>query len=158
LVKDDRQFRHMVNRILILSVLSAAMAPLAMACSCIQTGSAAEQMKSADFVFEGQVIDISPERDPRTTWQWLIGAPVDRQTITTFQVNQTLKGSPGRNIALKHWNSLQSERCGVSFRRQSVQIVLAYKQSNGFYGTSLCTLPQFPDQDYIDAVKEMAKD
>lgn len=141
-------------RAFLLAALAALISALpAMACSCLRFESAAEQAQSAELIFIGRVIDSGPERDPRTRMKrlgdWWAGRPPPvRGHITTFQVDEALKGTPARNISLHHLPSTLSSQCGIDFRRGQALLVLAYPRTEGGYGTSLCALPQFPTESF----------
>lgn len=130
----------------------------AMACSCMIPETAAEQAEGYELVFFGTVIDTGEARDPRNVWQrnwdWLRGrsAPDFRDTITTFQVDETFKGQPGRNIAIRHLGGAYSAACGVSFLRGRQQVILAYPRADGGYATSSCAMPQFSEDAYREAL------
>lgn len=121
--------------------------------------SAAEQADNADIVFIGRVIDSGPEGDPRGWWKrlsdWTLRrpAPMLVHDITTFQVDEALKGDPGENIAIRHINGDYSATCGVSFRRGEAILILAYRQHDGSgYSTSLCSMPQFSVDEFRAAL------
>lgn len=148
----------MMSRFLVATLLSILLALPALACSCLRAESAAEQAETYELVFLGTVIDTGAARDPRNVWQrnwdWMRGRPAPdfRDTITTFQVDETFKGQPGRNIAIRHLGGEHSAACGVDFLIARQQVILAYPRAEGGYSTSLCAMPQFSQDDYRDAL------
>lgn len=145
-----------LSRSLILGALALFIAALpALACSCMRHDSAEEQAETADLIFIGRVIDAGPAPDPRGWWQklgdWATGQPkpLQMENITTFQVDEALKGDPGQNIALRHVSGLYSATCGVDFPRGEAVLILAYRRHDGSgYTTSLCSLPQFSEDEF----------
>ncbi|MCI4644092.1 MAG: hypothetical protein MRY64_04855 [Hyphomonadaceae bacterium] len=144
----------------LLGALALLLAALpALACSCMRAESAAAQAETADIVFIGRVIDSGPVGDPRGWWKqvsdWATGRPAPRmiEDITTFQVDEALKGAPGRNVPIRHVNGNHSATCGVSFPRGEAVLILAYRQHDGSgYATSLCSMPQFPVEEFRAAL------
>jgi len=148
----------MVFRVYLVSFLSLLIASPAIACSCLRAESAAAHSESYDLVFLGTVIDSGEARDPRSFWQrnwdWMRGrsGPDFRDTITTFQVDETFKGAPGRNIALRHLGGEYGATCGVSFPPGRQLVILAYPRAEGGYSTSLCAMAQVGEDEYRDAL------
>ena len=131
----------------------------ALACSCMRAESVAQQAETADIVFIGRVIDTGPAGDRRGWWKqftdWVTGKPEPMmiEDITTFQVDEVLKRDPGENVAIRHVNGAHSATCGVSFPRGEPLLILAYRRHDeSGYSTSLCSLPQFSEQDFRDAL------
>lgn len=130
----------------------------ALACSCMRAESAAEQAESADIIFVGRVIDSGPA-EKRGWWKqftdWVTGQPEPMMLddITTFQVDEVLKGAPGENVAIRHVNGAHSATCGISFPRGEALLILAYRRHDeSGYSTSLCSLPQFSEEEFRDAL------
>lgn len=148
----------MVLRYFCASLVCLLIALPAMACSCMRAETAAEQSENYELVFIGTVIDTGQARDPRTFWQrnwdWMRGRPAPdfRDTITTFQVDEPLKGEPGRNIAIRHLGGEFGAACGVSFSQGRQLVILAYPRADGGYATSVCAMAQFSEDDYRDAL------
>ena len=145
----------MKNRILILAALSAFATAPALACSCMLPDSADQQMQGADLVFEGQVINVAPEKLQLTWWQRVqrvvLGPPEFeyRRDVTTFQVSREIKGKPGMNIAIVHLPGQYSATCGTSFARDETHVVIAYKGAeDGYFTTSSCSRAFFPNEAY----------
>jgi hypothetical protein len=131
----------------------------ALACSCMRAESAAQQAETADIIFIGRVIDAGPVGDQRGWWKqfsdWVTGQPEPMmiEDITTFQVDEVLKGAPGENVAIRHVNGAHSATCGVRFERGEALLILAYRRHDeSGYATSLCSLPQFSEQEFRDAL------
>lgn len=148
-------------RLLALAAAALLIAALpARACSCLGHDSAAEQAASADLIFIGRVIDTGPERDPRGFWKRLDDwtknrPPPHRQTLTTFQVDEALKGDPGRNITLRHSSGAQGGAdCGLDFPRGEALLIIAFRDHDGGYATSLCSMPQFPPEAFREALAQ----
>lgn len=146
-------------RLLVLAAAVLVVAALpASACSCLGHDSAAEQAEDAELIFIGHVIDTGPERDPRGLFKrfddWTKNRPPPyRQHITTFQVDETLKGEPGRNIALRHSSGAHGGAdCGLDFPRGEPVLIIAFRSADGGYATSLCSMPQFPVEAFRDAL------
>lgn len=125
------------------------------ACSCMFPESAEKQIEGADLVFEGQVINVAPEKLDLSWWQRVrravLGPPEFemRNDVTTFQVSRQIKGKAGRNIAISHLPGQFSATCGISFRPGETYIILAYKSvESGVYSTSLCSSAAFPNEAY----------
>lgn len=125
------------------------------ACSCMFPESAEKQMEYSDLVFEGQVINVAPEKLNLSWWQRVrravFGPPEFemRNEVTTFQVNREIKGTAGQNIAISHLPGQFSATCGISFRPGETYVILAYKSADsGKYSTSLCSSAAFPNEAY----------
>lgn len=119
------------------------MAPSALACSCLAFESAEAQLEAADLAFEGQVINVAPERDTRPFWERFFSKPIQKRYVTTFQVYDVLKGDAGSSVTLTHLGAEQSAACGLDFKQTDPFVVLAYRRSDGSYSSSLCTQAQF---------------
>lgn len=139
---------------LVLAIAALSAAP-SYACSCMFPESAEKQMEYSDLVFEGQVINVAPEKLNLSWWQRIrraaLGPPEFemRNEVTTFQVSREIKGKAGSNIAISHLPGRYSATCGISFRSGQSYIILAYKAADtGTYSTSLCSSAAFPNEAY----------
>lgn len=112
---------------------SALAAGAAWACSCIRYNSAAEQLAQADVMFVGRVIGTA-ELEPG-------------QAETRFEVVRTLKGQTSRETEVGHTINDGGAACGVEFDVGETVAVIAYVRE-GRLQTNLCSMPQFPLQDY----------
>lgn len=125
------------------------------ACSCMFPESAEKQIEYSDLVFEGQVINVAPEKLNLSWWQRVrravFGPPEFemRNEVTTFQVVREIKGDASQNIAISHLPGQFSATCGISFRPGETYVILAYKSvETGVYSTSLCSSAAFPNEAY----------
>ena len=66
---------------------------------------------------------------------------------TRFEVRRTLKGSPSDEAEVGHTINDGGAACGVDFAAGETVAVIAYER-DGQLETNLCSLPQFPLQDY----------
>lgn len=138
-------------KLLSIGAVLGALTPQALACSCMRFETAEAQLAIADLAFEGQVINVAPERDRRPFWQrWLRERPVTRY-VTTFQVYWSLKGDAGNTVALTHLGGENSAACGLDFEQTDPFIVLAYRNTDGSFGSSLCTQAQFSTAAFLEA-------
>ena len=137
---------------LVAGMLSLGVAPAAHACSCMQYQSAADQAEAADIIFVGHVVDAGPARDTRGFWQrlsdWSNGHKPVRDEITTFQVDQAIKGDVDGDLSIRHLPGVHGATCGVSFPKGQEVTVLAYARSDGQITTSLCSWPQFTADEF----------
>lgn len=124
-----------MRTLLILAVASASAlaAGAAWACSCMRFDSAAEQLAQADVMFVGRVLDTT-ETAPQ-------------QATTRFEVVSTLKGSVHDTVEIRHTVNDGGAACGVQFEVGQTAPVIAY-ETDGRLHTNLCSMPQFPLQDY----------
>ena len=135
----------------------------AFACSCMRAESAADQMASADIVFEGRVINVKQEREYRSffhriqTWFGFNDDFIFTEETTTFEVVRTVKGESGPTVKFRHTPGSQGSMCGVSFPKETDVLIIGYQDDDGLYSTSLCTLPQFPIEDFVAAKRADAE-
>ena len=147
----------MYARAVTLLAIAAIMVALpARACSCLGYDSAFEQGEAADIVFVGRVIHSGPEADRRPLWRRVLDwrsreAPAHRRHVTTFQVDEALRGAPAGDIAIGHLPGVHAASCGVDFSGRERRVVLAWQTPEGGYSTSACHLPQFSEADFLSA-------
>lgn len=132
-----------VSKLCLISLLVFSLAPDAMACSCLRFDSAQAQLDAADIAFEGKVIHAGPEKDKRVFWQRWFRPLKTRRQVTRFHVYRSFKGDPDSSVAIVHLGAENSAACGLDFRQAEPIVVLAYRNSDGTYGSSLCTQAQF---------------
>ena len=115
------------------AAVSALAAGAALACSCMRFDSAAEQLTQADVMFVGRVI-ATTELEPG-------------RAETRFEVLRTLKGPASREAEVGHTINDGGAACGVEFAAGDTMAVIAYER-DGRLETNLCSMPEFPLQDY----------
>lgn len=124
----------MRTALLIAAVAASALtAGAAWACSCIRYNSAAEQLAQADVMFVGRVIattELNPGR-----------------AETRFEVLRMFKGAPSGETAVGHTINDGGAACGVEFDAGETVAVIAHER-DGRLVTNLCSMPQFPLQDF----------
>lgn len=132
-------------------------APTALACSCMGYETADDQIDAHEVVFIGHVVDAGPARDTRSIWQrmrhWAADYDVTLDEITTFQVDQSIKGDLDGDISIRHKPGNLGSACGVSFPRNRELVVLGFRNASGELTTSLCSWPQFTVDAYKSAVR-----
>lgn len=143
----------------ILPVFALFLIMPAQACSCLGADSAAEQAESADIVFIGRVLHSGPQADTRPLWRrWLDWrgreAPAHGRHVTTFQVDEVLKGRIRGDIAIGHLPGIRAGECGVDFAGRHARLVLAWDDPGGGYSTSICSLPRFPEPEFRAALAD----
>lgn len=120
--------------LLIAAVAASALAAgAAWACSCIRYNSAAEQLAQADVMFVGRVLATTEVSSGRAE--------------TRFEVLRTLKGPASGEAEIGHTINDGGAACGVDFEAGETVAVIAYEHE-GRLQTNLCSMPQFPLQDY----------
>ena len=122
-----------------LSAAAAAAAALtagpALACSCAPFRSPAEHLAGADLVFKGRVLRSSGDQG---------------RAVTTFRVDEVLKGRTGQEVDVRH--AVSSAACGVKFARGGSRLVFAYRGRGG-YSTNSCSQARFPEGEYRAALR-----
>lgn len=148
-------------RIFTVCLALSALALPSYACSCMMADSAETQADGHEVVFIGQVIDTRPPPDPRSWWKRFTDGitgregPGHMEIITTFQVDEALKGAPGDTIAIRHTKGEYSATCGISFAQNTTHVVLASPRfDDGGFTTSLCSGAQFSADDFRDALAD----
>ena len=94
---------------------------------------AAEQFAQAEVMFVGRVVSTI-ETSPQ-------------QAVTRFEVMRTLKGADSDVVEVHHTINDGGAACGVQFQVGQTTPVIAF-ESDGHLQTNLCSMPQFPLQDY----------
>lgn len=111
---------------------SALVAGVAHACSCLNPGSAAEQLSKADLMIVARVSSTRPL------------PPVDGYAMgeTRFVVSETVKGPVRRHWTIRHQRG-DSAMCGVNFRPGQTYAFLA-RVENGKVWTGSCDQAFYP--------------
>jgi hypothetical protein len=123
----------------LVGIALAASAGTALACSCVRYASARAQLEEADVMFVG-VAEASSPPTPGAV-------PL---VSTRFRVTRTLKGATGPLETVQHWKA-NGGNCGVDFAPGRTYVIIAHRD-DGQLGTSGCSRPQFPLEDYERAV------
>ena len=137
-----------------LAILAFTMSAPALACSCLPPPSAQDQFDSSEIMFIGTVIDSGPKKDIRPWYAWMTPwhepslTPWDAEQVTTFQVDRMLKG-PNTLDTITFAHGVSGASCGVVFSTQQSGLFIGYKRTDGFYSTSLCSMPFFSDEEFI---------
>jgi len=146
----------MMKRIFTVAAFALLLPTLpALACSCVGFETAEAQYEQADLVFIGHVLDTGPEKQERSLWGIIAvwkpkPSPYDVGWVTTFQVDDMLKGPDVGTIQLTHMGPAASSMCGVGFRPLDNGVFLGYGSAEEGYGVSLCSMPQFTDEAFIE--------
>lgn len=131
----------------VLAALFAALLLLtsgvALACSCAGWPSAAAHAEAAHAIFRGRVVETRPAPKGR------------RAVITTFEMLEPMKSPPTWRAApalVDIVHGIDDASCGVQFSRGRETLVAARLGEEGQLHTSLCFLPQYPDDAYRNAL------
>jgi hypothetical protein len=122
----------------VLAGLLVASAPFALACSCVRFASAEAHLAQTDVVFVGRVVESR--------------AAGEHRMITTFEVLETLKGTPPRTVRIAHSADVCCI-CGMTFRAGEQTLVFAHARGDGTLSTSSCSAPRFPIEQYRQALR-----
>lgn len=124
---------------------SALVAGVAHACSCVNPGSAAEQLLTADIMIVARV--SSTRRLP----------PVEGYAMaeTRFAVSETVKGPVRRHWTVRHQRG-DSALCGVNFRPGQAYAFLA-RIEGGKVWTGSCDRAFYPLEAYRAAAASVAR-
>ncbi len=124
----------MRNLLLIAAAMASTLvAGAAWACSCIRFDSAADQFAQAEVMLVGRVLS-TVETSPQ-------------QAVTRFEVLRGLKGPHAGVVEIRHTVNDGGAACGVQFEIGQTTPVIAF-ESDGHLQTNLCSMPQFPLQDF----------
>jgi len=100
------------------------------ACSCIQPGSAAEELERSDFVFSGKVIEINDSNANAT-----IQSSADLLEVY-FEVSTTWKGVDETEVRI--FTERDSASCGFNFNIDDEYLVYG-NENNGKKMVNLCS-------------------
>lgn len=151
------QHDGMMKRILAAAAFALLIPALpAAACSCVGYETAEAQYEQASLVFIGHVLDTGPEKQERSLWDIIAvwkpkPSPYSVGWVTTFQVDDMLKGPDVGTIQLTHMGPAASSMCGVGFKPLDHGVFIGYGSPSEGYSVSLCTMPQFGDAEFIAA-------
>lgn len=116
-------------------VCAAAASP-ALACSCVNYRTAADQLEHMDVLFVGRAMGTTGS-----------GFSV----VTRFRVMRVLKGHPRRLVGISHPTNIGAG-CGVLMPAGRVMLVAA-SHAGGRLSTSSCSMPRFSIGEYEAALR-----
>lgn len=111
-----------------LVVSQAFGAASALACTCLPSKSPAEELKLADAVFSGKVVEIRRHRQ---------GGETFGMVEAVLRVERVWKGVEGGLVSV--FTAPHSAGCGYGFREGRAYLVYAHEGADGRLSTSICS-------------------